>query len=174
MLTAAPTRPHVVPYITQWSQEGKPQPQLVIRRGRLAFATERTYDRDEHGILWTRSPSQPGKGRPQYGKVHPLRQRIAMTRLLCQVCGKPADRNHDGVLWLLGQEADQPIRPDEQTVTGHPPSAFRASTPQWQLAPTEQRPPVARHRDCKVRSSELVRGWRDRERRPGERRCPRP
>ena len=36
-----------------------------------------------------------------FGKVHPLRQRRAMQRLLCQVCAGPADRNKDGVLFLL-------------------------------------------------------------------------
>lgn len=30
-----------------------------------------------------------------------MRQRRAMADLLCQVCGGPADRDADGVLWLL-------------------------------------------------------------------------
>ncbi|MYZ40125.1 MULTISPECIES: hypothetical protein [unclassified Streptomyces] len=49
------------------------------------------------------APSQPGRGRPEYGSVHSLRQRLAMGGLLCQICGKPADRNRDRVLWLLAE-----------------------------------------------------------------------
>ena len=77
-------RPQVVPYITQWTGERGPRPQVVMRRGRIAFADERPYDRDSDGVLWSRSPSQPGKGKPEFGKVHALRQRLAMERLLCQ------------------------------------------------------------------------------------------
>ncbi|RLL67290.1 hypothetical protein [Streptomyces sp. Z26] len=110
-----------VPYITRWSGERAPDVELVVRRGRLAFAKERPYDRDSAGVLWTRTPSQPGKGRPQYGKVHPLRQRNAMDRLLCQVCGQPADRNEDGVLWLVGEDPDDQGGRDGGLHTMHPP-----------------------------------------------------
>ncbi|MFD5029379.1 hypothetical protein ACFWM0_02950 [Streptomyces sp. NPDC058405] len=96
---------------------------MVVRRGRLAFADERPYDRDSNGVLWTRTPSQPGKGRPEYGKIHPHRQRNAMEQLLCQVCGRPADRNQDGTLWLLGEDLQDPVIPTGQTgiLTAHPP-----------------------------------------------------
>ena len=69
--------------------------------GGIAFADETAADRDSDGILWTRITSQPGCGRPQFAVIHSLRQRRAMRRLLCQVCGQPADRNPEGVLWLL-------------------------------------------------------------------------
>lgn len=115
-------RPQVVPYITQWSGERKPFPNMVVRRGRLAFADERPYDRDSYGVLWTRTPSQPGKGKPQFGNVHALRQRNAMERLLCQVCGGPADRTPEGVLWLLTDEIHDPPKPASwDVVTSHPP-----------------------------------------------------
>lgn len=99
--------PEVVPYITRWSGEEGPDQRVVIRNGRLAYADERPYDRDSTGVLWMRIPSRPGKGRPHYGKVHSLRQRLAMTELLCQVCGGPADRTPDGVLWLIGNDPDE-------------------------------------------------------------------
>jgi hypothetical protein len=67
----------------------------------LAYADETSIDRDKHGVLWRRALSRPQQGRPEFGKVHPLRQRRAMRRLLCQVCGSPADQTEDGVLWLL-------------------------------------------------------------------------
>ncbi|WP_314175706.1 hypothetical protein [Streptomyces winkii] len=95
---------------------------MVLRRGRIAFADERPYDRDSQGILWSRTPSQPGKGKPQFGQVHALRQRNAMERLLCQVCGGMADRNPDGILWLLPEELDRSPEADhEEVITTHPP-----------------------------------------------------
>lgn len=42
-----------------------------------------------------------------FGTVHPMRQRRAMSRLLCSVCGSPASVTEAGVLWLL------PVEPDE-------------------------------------------------------------
>ena len=90
------------PYITQWSEEHEPPSQLITRPGRgIAYLDENRTDRDKHGVLWFRTLSRRGQGQPLFNKVHPLRQRRAMRGLLCGVCGKPADRNDDGVLWLL-------------------------------------------------------------------------
>lgn len=91
----------LTPYVTSWTGEQQPRPALVERAGRLAYPTEDLYDRDRNGVLWSRTPLRPGRGRPDFGKVHPLRQRRAMADLLCQVCSQPADRDADGVLWLL-------------------------------------------------------------------------
>lgn len=95
-------RPIVAPYITSWSEEVDPPSQLVEVPGRgIAYADETVSDRDRHGVLWLRTVFRPGVGRPVYGQVHPLRQRRAMLRLLCQVCAGPADRTSEGVLWLV-------------------------------------------------------------------------
>ncbi|WP_328917075.1 MULTISPECIES: hypothetical protein [unclassified Streptomyces] len=113
-----------VPFIAAWSSETEAaQPAVTMRRGRLAYLNERPYDRDSSGILWRRVPSMPGKGRPQYGKVHFLRQRLAMDGLLCQVCGGPArkDATNDGLLWLLGEDPDDRSSWPTEMVTGHPP-----------------------------------------------------
>ncbi|UGQ12512.1 hypothetical protein LO772_02530 [Yinghuangia sp. ASG 101] len=112
-----------VPYIASWSAETTTQPEVVMRRGRLAYRDERPWDRDSTGILWRRMPSRPGRGRPQYGKVHLLRQRRAMEALLCQVCGLPAasDATDDGVLWLLNEDPHDPGAWLPGLVTGHPP-----------------------------------------------------
>jgi hypothetical protein len=100
-------RPDVVPYIAKWSGEKTGLGKIVQRKKRegIAYEKERSFDRDEHGVLWTRAPSEPGKGRAEFGKVHSLRQRVAMGALLCQVCGNRADRNEDGVLWLIDAPA---------------------------------------------------------------------
>jgi hypothetical protein len=104
----APTmgRAGVVPYVTSWSEEEKQPAEIVMRSSMgigfgIAYADENSTDRDRDGILWTRRTLRHGHGRPQFGKIHSLRQRRAMRRLLCQVCAQPADRNEDGVLWLL-------------------------------------------------------------------------
>jgi hypothetical protein len=99
---AADDRRSVVPYVTEWSEEQKPPFVVVERPGMgIAYADESLVDRDSNGVLWFRMASRPGIGRPVFGKVHPLRQRRAMRRLLCQVCAGPADRTDDGVLWLM-------------------------------------------------------------------------
>jgi hypothetical protein len=92
----------VVPYVTMWSGEREPAVTIVERRGGgIGYARENLLDRDERGVLWTRWACSPGRGRPQFGLLHTMRQRRAMIHLLCQVCGEPADRDADGgVLWL--------------------------------------------------------------------------
>lgn len=110
-----------VPYIARWSAEQGPAGRVVQRRRGIGYADERPWDRDERGVLWTRVPSRPGQGRPEFGQVHARRQRRAMARRLCQVCGEPADRDADGVLWLVGEDpADRASWPDP-LLTAHPP-----------------------------------------------------
>jgi hypothetical protein len=97
----------IVPYITSWTGE-LALPEQVIGHGLsgIGFADERPRDRDDHDVLWTRRQSRPGTGRPEFRRVHPTRQRRAMRRLLCQVCARPADRNFDGMLFLLTDDRD--------------------------------------------------------------------
>jgi ferredoxin len=110
-----------VPYITKWSGE-KARPVRVVRTGAgIAYADELQWDRDERGVLWTRTAWRPGRGRPEFGQVHAARQRRAMTRLLCQVCGGPADRTSSGVLWLLGEDPAAPGSWPDPLLTVHPP-----------------------------------------------------
>jgi hypothetical protein len=99
----------VVPYVGSWSEE-ELLPAKVVQRpiGGIGYADESAVDRDEWGVLWTRMASRVGAGRPLFTKLHPLRQRRAMRRLLCQVCGRPADRTDQGLLWLVpGADTDR-------------------------------------------------------------------
>lgn len=90
------------PYITQWSEEQDLPSPLVEQPGQgISYLDETLADRDQHGVLWCRTPSRPGNGKPLFAKVHSLRQRRAMRRLLCNVCAKPAHRSDGQVLWLL-------------------------------------------------------------------------
>lgn len=90
-----------MPYIVEWSGE-QLLPSRAVQRGRwgIGFADETLTDRDRDGVLWTRMSSRPGQGRPHYARLHPLRQRRAMRRLLCQVCGELAEYTEQGHLWL--------------------------------------------------------------------------
>ncbi|MCS0602673.1 hypothetical protein NX794_15850 [Streptomyces sp. LP11] len=86
-----------VPYITAWSGEQGPGQPIKRIRGRggtgLGFQDEHHFDR-QYGVLWARKPVTRG-GRPVFDEVHPLRQRQAMSRLLCQVCGGPTGSRRD-------------------------------------------------------------------------------
>jgi hypothetical protein len=134
----------IVPYITAWSGE-QPLPTQVIERpgAGIAFADETLADRDLDGVLWTRTPSRPGLGRPEFGRVHPLRQRRAMRRLLCQVCGQPADRNDQDVLWLLkDHREDWPNWPENMANT-YPPVCLPCAHTSIRACPALRRGCVA-------------------------------
>ncbi|WP_062209457.1 hypothetical protein [Streptomyces sp. NBRC 109706] len=128
-------RPDVVPYIAQWSEEHVEQPVVIGRAGGIAYADEVVQDRDGGGVLWSRFGMRPGRGRPEFGKVHGLRQRRTMRRLLCQVCGDPADENDDGVLWLLGEDPDDPDSWPEKLETSHPPLCLPCAATSVRLCP---------------------------------------
>ncbi|WP_330349687.1 hypothetical protein [Streptomyces sp. NBC_00582] len=121
-MTSAPPRPDVVPFIAAWSGEPRLRRNVVYAaRGGVAFADETPEDRDQFGVLWNSRAMAPGTGRPRYGEVHPDRQCEAMRYLLCQVCGRPADRDRRGVLWLLeDNRADWDGWPND-LLTVHPP-----------------------------------------------------
>jgi hypothetical protein len=112
----------VVPYVTAWSAEEEPPVDVVEVPGHgIGYADESVSDRDSRGVLWVRMPFQQGQGRPVFGLVHPLRQRRAMRRLLCQVCAGPADRTEDGMLWLVQDfREDWPGWPERMAVTEPP------------------------------------------------------
>jgi hypothetical protein len=113
----------VVPYIGSWTGEEGQQPQVIRRpEGGIGFADEILLDRDEWGVLWARSASRIGAGKPLFKRLHPGRQRRAMLRLLCQVCAQPADRTCKGMLWLVpGDDIhDEPGWP-EGMATAYPP-----------------------------------------------------
>lgn len=113
----------VVPYITNWTAE-RPLPTWVVERpggAGIAYADETLGDRDRNGVLWARTSSSPGRGRPEFGDVNSLRQRRAMRKLLCQVCAGPATQDDGGVLWVLkDHRGDWPGWPGRMGVTEPP------------------------------------------------------
>ncbi|MER5968164.1 hypothetical protein ABT112_00195 [Streptomyces sp. NPDC002055] len=104
-MSTVPTRdaPAVpgVPWIATWSCERSSTSLLECRLpGGLRFFNESPRDRDRFGALWARKSQRIGQGHPQLAGIHPRRQRQAMERLLCQVCGLAADTTELGVLWM--------------------------------------------------------------------------
>jgi hypothetical protein len=96
-----------VPYVAKWSAEVDLDGPLIETINGLAYADELSVDRDAQGLLWSRVAVRPGAGEPIYRELHPLRQRRAMRRLLCQVCAGPADQNDQGALWLIQDQHGQ-------------------------------------------------------------------
>lgn len=151
-----------VPYITRWTGEKASPVRIVQRGGGIGYADELPWDRDESGVLWTRVPWRPGQGRPEFGKVHATRQRRAMTRLLCQVCGQQADRTAAGLLWLVGED---PVDTDSWPVpllTVHPPVCARCAAGAIDACPHLRK----KHAMLRVRAFDLV-GVRGALYRPG-------
>lgn len=127
-----------VPYITTWGQEVQAAMNGAGTRGStvrfqqlmvpgapltVGYVDEAPNDRDAFGCLWQRYPIAMGKGVPYFAKIHPARQRRAMTKMLCQVCGNPANFNEDGWLWLVTHEDAARLAEggDPRVRTGNPP-----------------------------------------------------
>jgi len=118
-----PTGRIVAPYVTSTDAEQDLSCSLIVRPDGLGigYAHELPDDRDDQGVLWRKVAERPGKGKPEFGRVHPARQRQAMSELLCQVCAGPADHTPDGVLWLLRDyRQDWPHWPEGMASTEPP------------------------------------------------------
>jgi hypothetical protein len=145
-------RPTAVPYVTAWTSEQYLSAEVVERPGwGIGYRDEMPTDRDESGVLWYQSPSHQGAGRPRFGDVHPLRQRRAMRRLLCQVCAGPADRNQDGVLWLMRDHREDWDRWPEGMAEVEPPICAPCVRMSMRLCPALRKGAVAvRVRECPI------------------------
>jgi hypothetical protein len=148
-------RAGLVPYIASWSGERPTSTPLVAngRRG-IGYRRERPGDRDAHGVLWQRYVRAPGVGEPRFKKVHPHRQRHAMRRLLCQVCGGPADEDERGILWLIG-EPERGWSGEE--LTGPPGPDRRVTAVLRYLEETAAAPDDRRDRTCRCSPAPHVR-----------------
>ncbi|MFC9620086.1 hypothetical protein ACFTXM_08840 [Streptomyces sp. NPDC056930] len=120
----------LVPYIT--AREGEePESHLALRAtfdraglSALGYWDESREDRDPRGVLWGRCSQLIGRdglpsGRPQWGFVHPARQRETMTHLRCQICVGPT-RTPEGYPFLAPSAGGVP-RPGDILRTWQPP-----------------------------------------------------
>lgn len=135
----------VAPYVTTWSAERNLRCRLVVRPGGwgVGYASELPGHRDEHGVLWARVAELRETGRPEFGRVHPARQRQAMSDLLCQVCAGPADRTSDGVLWLMRDHREDWPRWPEGMASVEPPVCAQCVAISLRRCPALQRGAVA-------------------------------
>jgi hypothetical protein len=103
-------------------------------------------------VLWTRIASRVGVGNPLFKSLHPVRQRRAMGRLLCQVCAQPADHTEHGTLWLAPGDdvGSRPGWPDEMT-TIHPPLCLACARISMRMCPALRSGSVAIRAHSRVR-----------------------
>ncbi|MET8952089.1 hypothetical protein [Streptomyces sp. NPDC004533] len=119
-----------VPYVTAWTAETHTVPPVVLHRTRqgIGYADEVPYDRDMEGVLWIRQAIAPGSGRALFPSVHALRQRRAISRMLCQVCGADTlEQDPERQLFLL-KDVGRPVGQGELTTAAPvcPPCALIA------------------------------------------------
>lgn len=117
----------LVPWAALWSAERrieKEDPLLIWQRGRLAYDDEVPGDR-RLGVLWNRH--RLGKhGEPLFGQLHTARQRLAMMKNLCQICGGSATGADGRISWLIpGAESNVSWTMTPPTCAGCVPEALR-------------------------------------------------
>ncbi|MFF7452191.1 MULTISPECIES: hypothetical protein [unclassified Streptomyces] len=111
-----------VPYIAPWTGEIRVQPKLerrpLQRGGGISYVDEhRLHDR-QAGVLWLRMGAVRGVGTPILAGVNSHRQRQAMDRQLCQVCGSTTyDSTDERHLFLMAEREGSPIAEGEQTAS---------------------------------------------------------
>lgn len=111
-----------VPWITRWTGEVVPVAHSfsVTKDGRArVFYPDGIEDRDPNGVLWKRE----GLGRhgtPQYAQVNAYRQRAAMRRRLCQICGSKIDERP--IRWLVDDAGLHYDDDDGTAITGSAPT----------------------------------------------------
>ncbi|MDX3672679.1 hypothetical protein [Streptomyces europaeiscabiei] len=128
-----------VAHIAAWSGERLPKPLVVRASDGVAFADAvgangQAQGRDRAGVLWERWALRQGDGEALFDVVHAPRQKRAMRKLLCQVCGGPSDENEQGRLWLLEDYRGVEGWP-EREVTVHPPVCLRCAPLAASLCP---------------------------------------
>jgi hypothetical protein len=90
----------VVPWVARWSDEVVQSTVQVSLRDRELWVSYKdgNESREASGILWVREGIKRG-GEPQFAQVSTYRQRSAMARRLCQVCGQAT--TEEPMRWLV-------------------------------------------------------------------------
>lgn len=109
-----------VPWITRWSGEVDDTPMAVSydEHGIYLNYRDGRENREASGVLWKRE-GIGRHGEPQYSQVNTYRQRAAMDKRLCQVCGSKI--NERPIRWLLAKQAFNPIE-EGKAATFSPPT----------------------------------------------------
>jgi hypothetical protein len=90
----------VVPWVTRWSNEviGDPVRFKFTPAGLVLAYEHGGEEREPSGILWQREGVMRG-GEPEYSQVSTYRQRRAMRKCACQICGQKIDTRP--IRWLM-------------------------------------------------------------------------
>lgn len=116
-----------VPWVTRWTGE-VPDPQDMVMHveegpesGTIALAYNSDAmpeEREANGFLWQREGVSRG-GEPQFAQVSTYRQRAAMRKRLCQVCGEKITT--PAISWLMAP-GQLDVSPSGEPVTTNPPT----------------------------------------------------
>jgi hypothetical protein len=115
-----------VPWAALWSAEQEIDREnhiLIWKQGKLAYADEIPGDR-RLGVLWCRHKIG-SHGEPLFGQLHTARQRLAMIKSLCQVCGGTAVNADGRISWLISADSDTSWTMTPPTCEGCQPGALR-------------------------------------------------
>jgi hypothetical protein len=116
-----------VPWVTRWTEEmpdpsetvmhveQAPEPGAVMLAYNTDYAAE---EREANGILWQREGINRG-GEPQFSQLSTYRQRAAMRKRLCQVCGQKIQT--DVITWLMAP-GQLDVTQEGYAVTTNPPT----------------------------------------------------
>lgn len=119
-----------VPWVTAWTGEAIPAQRVREHHGiggrGLGLVDEVPADR-ALDVLWVRMPATRA-GAPDFPTMHALRQRTALFRGLCQVCGGQVGDGTEGPLFMMAA-AGRPIGEGERTMSSpvHDPCALTAA-----------------------------------------------
>lgn len=97
-----------VPWVTRWTGEVN-QARLQVSHDRDGLHVEYAdgnEEREAGGLLWKRE-GIVRRGTPQFSELNTYRQRAAMRKRLCQVCGTKI--NERPIRWLMAQAQLQPV-----------------------------------------------------------------
>lgn len=113
---------HPVPWVARWSGEVLREPCQVgkLPSGKaVVFYEDGREFRDDRNVLWLREDFRRG-GTPEFAQVSVHRQRTAMRKRLCQICGHKIP---PGVIdWLMVPHQLEQAESGTKTVTMSPPT----------------------------------------------------
>lgn len=109
-----------VPWVTRWSGEVCDDPlqvSLAPNGGLVLGFADGRENRDAYGMLWAREGITRA-GTPQYSEVNTYRQRAAMTKRRCQICGSKI--NERPIRWLMSELSLNPLENGQAATTSPP------------------------------------------------------
>ncbi|MFE0654584.1 hypothetical protein ACFVZH_39340 [Streptomyces sp. NPDC059534] len=142
------------PFVLPRKGESLAAASLVATAHGVAYAdpAQDAAHRDIDGVLWAVCTGSATGGTDYASELHPERQRIAMERLLCAGCKKPAARDERGMAWGLPLLDDAADTVWDRVQTAIPPMCEVCAVLTPQVCPQLREG----HVELRVREAELV------------------